>query len=112
MPSPPRSDTHRLDYLNMGLMVGSAVIARAVPFGLFLVAYAVLGPLHYLTEIGWLHQRSYFAPRRSWAWLLAVMAFVAFMATLLPETQHWSATAAWAAEPSTQRWFGTLTFWG
>jgi hypothetical protein len=31
-----------------------------MPFELFLFAYAVLGPLHYLTEIGWLHKKGYF----------------------------------------------------
>ena len=28
---------------------------------MFLFAYAFLGPLHYLTEISWLHDRQYFA---------------------------------------------------
>ena len=30
------------------------------PFELFLFSYAVLGPLHYLTEIGWLHKKNYY----------------------------------------------------
>ena len=30
-------------------------------FETFLLAYAYLGPLHYLTEISWLHDRNYFA---------------------------------------------------
>jgi hypothetical protein len=42
-------------------MVGSAVGASLFPFELFLLAYAVLGPMHYLTEISWLHDRKYFA---------------------------------------------------
>jgi hypothetical protein len=32
-----------------------------MPFEVFLFAYAVLGPLHYLTEISWLHDRQYFS---------------------------------------------------
>jgi hypothetical protein len=51
----------RINYLNAGLMVLSCAIAYAIPFELFLFSYAVLGPLHYLTEISWLHDRKYFA---------------------------------------------------
>lgn len=29
-----------------------------------MLAYAILGPLHYLTEISWLHDRQYFAPKK------------------------------------------------
>jgi hypothetical protein len=36
------------------------VLAFILPFELFLFVYAVLGPLHYLTEISWLHDRNYF----------------------------------------------------
>lgn len=50
----------RINYLNIGLMVGSCVLAYVFPFQLFLFSYAVLGPLHYLTEISWLHERNYF----------------------------------------------------
>lgn len=45
----------------MGLMVIACAVAFIVPFELFLLAYAVLGPLHYLTEISWLHERKYFS---------------------------------------------------
>jgi hypothetical protein len=53
--------TYTIDYANIGLMILSFIIAFFLPFELFLFSYAVLGPLHYLTEIGWLHQRQYFA---------------------------------------------------
>lgn len=53
--------THAIDYANIGLMILSALIAFVIPFELFLFSYAILGPLHYMTEIGWLHQRKYFA---------------------------------------------------
>jgi hypothetical protein len=49
---------------------------------LFLVSYAILGPLHYLTEISWLHERNYFTeakpgkrkqrPHRGWLTLVAI----------------------------------------
>jgi hypothetical protein len=49
------------DYINIGLMVISCVLAFMLPFELFLFSYAVIGPIHYLTEISWLHQRNYFS---------------------------------------------------
>lgn len=49
-----------IHHLNSGLIVLSCVVAFIVPFELFLFSYAVLGPLHYLTEIGWLHKKNYF----------------------------------------------------
>ena len=51
----------RLNYLNIGLMLLSCGVAFFVPFELFLIVYAVLGPAHYLTEISWLHERKYFS---------------------------------------------------
>lgn len=51
----------QINYLNMGLMALSAVLAYFLPFETFLFAYAFLGPLHYLTEISWLHDRNYFS---------------------------------------------------
>ncbi len=54
--------TTQVNYLNIGLMIASAIFAFWIPFELFLFAYAVLGPLHYLTEISWLHKRQYFSP--------------------------------------------------
>ncbi|MBA3649742.1 MAG: hypothetical protein H0W62_14570 [Chitinophagales bacterium] len=50
----------QVNYLNIGLMIISAITAFIFPFETFLVVYAVLGPLHYLTEISWLHDRHYF----------------------------------------------------
>lgn len=41
-------------------MVLSCLVAFFIPFELFLFSYAILGPLHYLTEIGWLHKKNYF----------------------------------------------------
>lgn len=51
----------KINYLNIGLMGISAVLAFILPFETFLIAYAFLGPLHYLTEISWLHDRNYFS---------------------------------------------------
>lgn len=71
-----------VERLNAVLMLVTVIGAFAAPFHLFLFAYAVLGPLHYLTEISWLHDRDYFAPRRSARrWWLALVG--AAMAVLL-----------------------------
>jgi hypothetical protein len=51
----------QINYLNMGLMALSSLLAYFLPFETFLFAYAFLGPLHYLTEISWLHDRNYFS---------------------------------------------------
>ena len=69
-----------VEQLNVVLMMVSALAAFAAPFQLFLFVYAVLGPLHYLTEISWLYDRDYFAPRptarRWWLALVAVAMLV------------------------------------
>jgi len=50
----------KINYVNIGLMLLSMMAAFILPFETFLFAYAFLGPLHYLTEISWLHDRQYF----------------------------------------------------
>ena len=49
-----------MDVLNLGLMLVALALAFILPFWLFLFSYAVLGPLHYLTEIGWLNKKQFF----------------------------------------------------
>lgn len=53
-----------INYINIGLMILAAGIAYVIPFELLLFSYAVLGPLHYLTQISWLHDRKYFSTGR------------------------------------------------
>lgn len=59
-----------INWLNIGLMVVACGISIVAPFHVFLLAWSILGPLHYLTEISWLHDRNYFTKRntarRSW----------------------------------------------
>lgn len=63
-----------INYTNIGLMLISTLLAFVIPFQLFLFVYAVLGPLHYLTEISWLDNRSYFVKRKKDVWLLVLPA--------------------------------------
>src|ERR1700746_292640 len=57
-----------INITNMALMVFSAALSFIIPFKLFLFVYAVLGPLHYLTEISWLDKRNYFIAKKIQAW--------------------------------------------
>jgi hypothetical protein len=94
-----RRTADAVNYANIGLMLLSCAAAYAYPFELFLFSYAVLGPLHYLTEISWLHDRSYFVKagpaikaseaQRYWLALvavtLAVMLYGLFAEKLLKQ---------------------------
>ena len=58
--------TKHIDLLNIGLIIISLFIAVYLPFKLFLFSYAILGPLHYLTQINWLHERNYFIKSKNY----------------------------------------------
>lgn len=68
------NSTRMVNYLNIGLILLSFVIALYVPFNLFLFAYAVLGPGHYLTEISWLQKRRFFTKGSYDGWWLTAFA--------------------------------------
>jgi hypothetical protein len=63
-------------------MIVSAIIAFIIPFELFLFSYAVLGPLHYLTEISWLHKRNYFSPGKRDYIILIALTFIILMPSM------------------------------
>ena len=68
-----KSRDAQINYINIGLMFMSAVLAFFMPFETFLFAYAFIGPLHYLTEISWLHDRQYFSKGKyDFAFLLII----------------------------------------
>lgn len=67
--------TQKVDAANIGLMVFSCIVAFILPFEVFLFSYGVLGPLHYLTEIGWLHKKGYFTTGKYDYIFLAFLAF-------------------------------------
>ena len=73
-------------------MIVSAAAAVIAPFHLFLFSYAILGPLHYLTEISWLHDRQYFAPRaplrRFWLAIVAAAAVAVGFGFVSTELLH------------------------
>ena len=73
----------QVNYLNIGLMVGSTIAAFIVPFELFLFAYAVLGPLHYLTQISWLHDRQYFTKQKYDYLFLGILCVLLIVVSLV-----------------------------
>ena len=62
-----------VDIINICLIVISFIVALKIPFSLFLLAYAILGPLHYLTEIFWLDKQSYYLiNKKDFRWLVII----------------------------------------
>jgi len=62
------------EILNIAFILLSFVLAVIIPFQLFIFSYAILGPLHYLTEIAWLHKKQYFVSKSSIAWQFAIIS--------------------------------------
>lgn len=90
--------TRAVNALNIGLMVFSLGIAIALPFELLLFSWVILGPAHYLTEISWLHDRQYFAKRKSDPMLLLVLGALIVLGTnqvmgesAVPKLSEWNA---------------------
>lgn len=74
----------KTDIINIFLMIFSAILAILLPFELFLLSYAILGPLHYLTEISWLHQKQYFIKnKRDYKVLLLICIFIAIAISII-----------------------------
>lgn len=69
-------------------MIISCVVAFFIPFELFLFSYGVLGPLHYLTEIGWLHKKNYFTKGKYDFVFLTVICLALFYYTFYPAKDH------------------------
>jgi hypothetical protein len=92
--------TSNSDWLNVGLLVLSLALAFALPFSLFLFSYAVLGPLHYITEINWLHQKDYFLRHKYWIWLFVIIGLI----ISFPPIAHLS----WFNLASKPQWFADL----
>ena len=94
-------NTKQIDLANIGLMLFSCVAAFVIPFELFLFSYAVLGPLHYLTEITWLHKRDYFTNGKfDYVWLIAlcvVLFLLNFVFTGNPDAANFLIYLAFAS---------------
>lgn len=69
--------------LDIILMLASALLAVYLPFKLFLFSYAILGPLHYLTEINWLKEHNLFIKKFE-KWHLLFFLSIAGIISLYP----------------------------
>jgi hypothetical protein len=134
--------TRAVDRLNIGLMLFSCLLAFLFPFQLFLFSFAVLGPLHYFTEIPWLHGKKYYTTGKydyvmlillcssiaivhylypnvnagdgSMFTLLASLAFVTFFAALIMTTikKMWQKIVALILIGASSFLFSRLDFFG
>lgn len=66
----------RVNYYNIVAMLASAGLAFFIPFELVLLSYAILGPLHYLTEISWLNTRQFFTLKKYDYLLIATVVII------------------------------------
>jgi hypothetical protein len=73
----------RINYYNILAMLLSAGLALFIPFELVLLSYAILGPLHYLTEISWLNTKQFFTLKQ-YDYLLIAAVVVASVLLKLP----------------------------
>lgn len=87
---------NKIEIANFALIWIILWLAYVFPFELFLFSYAVLGPLHYLTEINWLEKKNYFlknpADKRTYLFTVIVILCISATAFFIPELSKWDAT--------------------
>ncbi len=67
-----------IDLINIFLMIVSFGFAMFLPIETFLMAYAILGPLHYLTEINWLNNKNFFLKNKMESKILITLGVLVF----------------------------------
>ncbi|MCO4764273.1 MAG: hypothetical protein KC502_22365 [Myxococcales bacterium] len=78
------STVRRADTVNLAAQVVSLALAWHWPLATLLVSFAVLGPLHYLTELRWLHAHGWGVTKpKPWIWVLAGLALAFSLPFLL-----------------------------
>ena len=107
----PSTLNSRIDIANVAMMLLSFIVAYILPFKLFLFSYAVLGPLHYLTEIGWLKQRDFFfqsAKNYLFLVFLTVLLILGYFCSIVYNQATCPTALLFLREPP---WIGPITFW-
>src|SRR5579872_6930932 len=91
-------------------MLLSCLLAFIFPFQLFLFSFAVLGPLHYFTEIPWLHGKKYYATGKyDYLLLIGLCASIAIIHYLDPGPHsEGSSTPVLLASLTFTAFFGAL----
>ena len=74
---------YNIDILNLVLITISLFLAIIFPFELFLIVYAILGPLHYLTEINWIRNKNYFVKSKTWIYTVILFAFIVSLPAIM-----------------------------
>lgn len=102
----------QIDYINIGLILVSLCLAFALPFEVFLFSYAVLGPLHYLTEISWLHKKNYFVPagEQKVSGALIFLIAAAVLCTLVYLAEHSDKFFGTSEGPVPKGWISNMMF--
>ncbi len=83
-------------------------MAVKLPFHVFLLSYAVLGPLHYLTEIGWLDDRNYFATNKRDVWILVVLCAMLSFGFAYHQFGNFMVSKTWV-ESINNSWFEPIS---
>ena len=73
----------KTDTFHIILIVFACIVAYSVPFQLFLFSYVVLGPLHYLTELVWLHEKKYFTASKVELIIIFICAIIVSITYIL-----------------------------
>ena len=79
----PLLNNEKTGLLNLILLIFSVLLSLFFPVSTFVWAYAILGPLHYLTQLNWLYNRPIYSLNRSFGYLLigiSVLATLIFLA--------------------------------
>ncbi len=100
-----------IDKVNTGLIFIALLLAYVMPFKLFLLSYAVLGPLHYLTEIHWLKTKHFFISKKSFLVpVLLVFTIVISLFSFAKITKSWLPDFIYQVFYSSIVWANTLLF--
>lgn len=75
----------KIDEINIALILISLFLAFKLPFELFLFSYAVLGPLHYLTEINWLEEKKFFVKNKQGIWFIVFLTLLITIVYLISQ---------------------------
>lgn len=104
--------TQQIDLLNIGLLIFSAILSYHFPLEVFVLSFAILGPLHYLTEINWLDKKQYFTSnnKRVWLWIGIAFSIIIVFPKLYYYVNGFDESGLTAAIQFVNSWSNALIF--